>query len=161
MKTLKRDVPLRFTRLTHLIQEASLAEERRGLLIKKGQHLEQFGQHDEALQCFKKAIERFEAVGDQKGIVEGWFHIAGVMRKLGDRKKEREASEKVLALGAEKTSRIHAGLTLVMLAQLNIGEQRFAEARQQLDRAEELDPKNPAVVIIAADLRSKLPQQDD
>ncbi len=110
---------------------------------------------------FKKAIERFEAVGDQKGIIEGWFHIAGVMRKLGDGKKEREASEKVLALGAEKTSRIDAGLTLVTLAELNIGEQRFAEARHNSIGLKSSTRKNPAVVMIAADLRSKLPQQDD
>ena len=158
---LKERCALALHLIDELIQEATSAEERRGLLIKKGQHFEQLGRHDEALQYFKKAIERFEAEGDQKGIIESWFHIAGVMGKVGDRKKEREASEKVLALGAEKTSRIHAGLTLVMLAQLNIGEQRFAEARQQLDRAEELGPDNPAVVMIAADLRSKLPQQVD
>jgi tetratricopeptide (TPR) repeat protein len=157
-KELKERCSLALSIIDDLIQKATSAEERRSLLIKKGQHLEQVGQHDEALQCFKNAIERFEAVGDQEGIIESWFHISGLMGKLGDRKKEREASEKVLALGAEKTSRIHAALTLVMLAQQNIGEQRFSEAKQQLDRAEELDPENPAVGMIAADLRSKLPQ---
>jgi tetratricopeptide (TPR) repeat protein len=158
-KALKERCSIALALIDELTQEATSAEELRSLLIQKGQHLEQFGQHDQALQCFEKAIERFEAIDDQTGIAECWYQIRGVMQKLGDQKREREASEKLLALvGVEKTSPMWAALTLVGLAQLNIKDQRFVEASQQLDRAEELDPKNPAVVMIAADLRRKLPQ---
>jgi hypothetical protein len=80
------------------------------------------------------------------------------MQRLGKTKEEREASEPVLAVGGEKLNPMLAALTLVGLAQLNISEQRFLEAKQQLERAEELDPKNPVVVGVSADLRSKLPK---
>ncbi len=146
------------TLLDDLIQKATSAEKRRSLLIQRGSLFEQLGQHDNAIECFKTAIARFEAINDRAGVIECWFSIRGVWQTLGDAKQEREASEAVLALGAEETSPMLAALTLVGLAQLNLGEQRFVQARRQLDRAEELAPENPAVVMIAADLRSKLPQ---
>ena len=80
------------------------------------------------------------------------------MQSIGDRRGEREASNKVLALGGEKLSPMLASLTLVGLAQLNIKEQKYAEARSQLDRAMELDPDNPVVSMIERDLRGQLPQ---
>lgn len=144
--------------IDELIESAVSAERRRSLLIEKGQLLEQVGQHDEALTCFHAAIKRFEAVHDQVGVAECWFQIRGVLHTLGDRKGEREAAERVLALAADGLSSILVGLTLVGLARLNIWEQRFSEARQQLDRAEKLQPDNPAVAVVAADLRRQLPQ---
>lgn len=140
-----------------LIASTSSAEKRRGLLIQKGSLLEQFGEHDEALSCFHAAIKRFEAIRDDVGVAECWFQIRGVMHALGDCKREREASEKVLALGGDKLSTVFISLTLVGLAQLNIREQRFSEAREQLDRAEQIAPDNPAVVMVANDLRNQLP----
>lgn len=144
--------------IDELIESAVSAERRRSLLIQKGTLLEQVGQHDEALVCFHTAIKRFEAVRDQVGVAECWFQIRGVLHALRDRKGEREAAEKVLTMADDGLSTIFVGLTLVGLAQLNIWEQRFSEARQQLDRAEKLVPDNPAVAMVAADLRRQLPQ---
>jgi len=141
-----------------LIESAVSADRRRSLLIHKGTLFEQLGQHEKALACFHDAIKRFEAVRDQIGVAECWFQIRGVMHALGDRKQEREASERALAIGGDRLSTVLVGLTLVGLAQLNIWEQRFLEARQQLDRAEKLEPGNPAVAMVAADLRRQLPQ---
>lgn len=157
-KELKERCSIALALIDDLIKESMSADEQRSLLIKKGSLLEQYGQHDQALQCFEKAIERFKAIDDQTRIAECWFQIRGVMQKLGDQQGEREASDKLLALGVEKTGPMWAAFTLVGLAQLNIKEQRFAEANQQLDRAGELEPNNPAVLMMVADLRSKLPQ---
>lgn len=155
---LKEKSKLALELIDGLIQEAKSVDEMHRLLIQKGAFLEQIGQYDQAIHIFKKAIERLEGADDIKGVIECWNHIRGVMQQLKDRKKEREAAEKILALGAEKISPMLAAMTLTMLAQLNIDEQKFSEAKQQLDRAEELDPENPAVAIISADLRSKLPK---
>lgn len=155
---LKERCSLALSLIDNLIQEATTADARRSLLIKKAQHLEQVGQYDQALQSLRKAIERFEEAGDQEGVIECWSQIRGIMQHLKDRKKEREAADKILSLGAEKICPMIAAITLQMLAQLNIEEQRFSEASAQLDRAEELEPKNPVGVMIAADLRRKLPQ---
>jgi tetratricopeptide (TPR) repeat protein len=144
--------------IEELIQNAVSANARRGLLVQKGTLLEQSGRHEESLECFKHAIEGFEQAGDKRRVIECWSHIRGVMQKLDDPVKEREAAERILALDAEKVSPMIAAMTLVMLAQLNIEEQRFSEAREQIDRARKLDAKNPAVAMIAADLQNKLPK---
>lgn len=140
-----------------LIQNAVSADARRRLTVQKGTLLEQLGKHENALEHFRNAIKGFEQAGDRVGVIECWSHIRSVWQHLKDRVKEREAAEKILALDAETVMPMIAAMTLVMLAQLNIEEQRFAEARQQIDRAKELDPKNPAVSIVSADLRTKLP----
>jgi tetratricopeptide (TPR) repeat protein len=140
-----------------LIQNTVSADARRSLTVQKGALFEQLGQHEKALEHFRNAIAGFEQAGDRDGVIECWSHIRSVWQQLRDRVKEREAAEKILALDAEKVSPMIAAMTLVMLAQLNIEEQRFAEARHQIDRAKELDPKNPAVSIVSADLRTKLP----
>ena len=144
--------------IDELMDATTSAEERRSLLIQKGTILEELDQHDQALACFHDAIKRFEAVHDQVGIAECWFQICGIMQTVGDTREEREASERVLALGEDKLSRVVIGLTLVRLAGLNIREQRFVEAREQIDRAEELDLCNPVVALVAAQLRSELPK---
>lgn len=140
------------------IEESVLPEERRSLLLRKGHHFFQLNMNDAALKLYRQAADRFESANDQAGIVECWFQIRSVMQHLGDRKGEREASDKVLALGGEELSPMLAALTLVGLAQLNIKEQRYSEARIQLDRAKELDPDNPVVTMIERDLRGHLPQ---
>jgi len=141
-----------------LIQNAVSADARRRLTVQKGMLLEQLGQYDKALEHFKNVIAGFEQAGDRVGVIECWSHIRSVCQQRKDRVKEREAAEKILALDAERVMPMIAAMTLVMLAQLNIEKQRFAEAREQIDRAAELDPKNPAVTIVSADLRTKLPK---
>jgi len=140
------------------LADAITAKERRTLQIRKGAHLEMCGLHDEALQCFRKAQERCEETGDTSGIAECLFQIRGVMQKLGDRRGEREASERLLALDENQVDRLWTALTLVTLAQLNIADQRFSEARTQLDRAEALAPDNPVVALVGGQIRSTLPR---
>jgi tetratricopeptide (TPR) repeat protein len=144
--------------IDELIQNAVSADARRRLAVQKGMLLEQLGQFEKALEYFKNAIAGFEQASDRGGVIECWSHIRSVWQQRGDRVKEREAAEKILALDAEKVSPMIAAMTLVMLAQLNIEEQRFSEARTQIDQAKKLDPKNPAVTMVSADLRTKLPQ---
>lgn len=139
------------------IQNAVSADARRRLLVQRGTLLEQLEQHEQALEHFRNAISGFEQADDRVGVIECWSHIRSVWQQLRDRTKEREAAEKILALDAERVMPMIAAMTLVMLAQLNIEEQRFAEAREQIDRAKKLDPKNPAVTIVATDLQTKLP----
>ena len=144
--------------IDELLSDSSSGEIRRSLLIRKGTFLGDLGLNDQAIEVFNKAIKRFTEANDSKGVIECWFQISGLMQKIGDRKREHEALEKVLDLGGEKLTPVFASLALVGLAQLYIHDQRFAKATKQLDRAEEIDPKNPAVKMMAADLRSKLPQ---
>jgi tetratricopeptide (TPR) repeat protein len=141
------------------IAGATSADERRRLIISKGQSLEELGEHDRAIVCFRRAIEGFEAINDREGIGQCWFNIAGVMRKTDKKKEEREAYEKVISIFGDDSSSFFLPMTRTMLAQLDISEQRFDEARKQLDQAERENEKllNPAVLLLIADLRSKLP----
>lgn len=154
---LKERCALALELIDGLIQNAVSADVRRRLAVQKGMLLEKLDQHEKALEHFRNAIAGFEQAGDKVGVIECWSHMRSVWQQLKDRAKEREAAEKILALDAERAMPMIAAMTLVMLAQLNIEEQRFAEAREQIDRARELDPKNPAVTIVSADLRTKLP----
>ena len=131
--------------------------QRRHLLLKKGIHLKELGMVDDALKSFRKAIERFEEAGDVEGAIDGWFQIRGIMQERRDRKREREASETLLTLGAERMSPAIAGLTLVMLAQQDIEDGLFEQAATRIERAVELAPQNPAVTVIAADLKTRIP----
>lgn len=155
-KELKERCTVALALIDELIQESVSAEKRRNLLIKKGALLQQLGKHEEAVDVFNKALSSFESIKDQSGITECWYHIRGVWQDRGDQKREREALERVIAL--ENDNPMWTALSLVGLAQLNLNAQRFTEARQQLSRAEELDPKNPVVAIVASDLREKLPR---
>lgn len=141
------------------IVEAKSADERRKLIISKGQMLEDLDDHDRAIACLRRAIEGFEGVSDQRGIGECWFHIAGIMRKTDRRKEEREAYEKALSFFGNKGDDFFVPMILTMLAQLEIFEERFDEARKHLEQAECQNEKlgNPVVFLVAQDLRSKLP----
>ena len=141
------------------IARARSAEERRRLIISKGQTLEELNEHDRAIACFRRGIEAFESANDRDGLIEGWSHIAQVMGKQKKRKEEREAYEKILALIGDERHSFHRPMTLTMLAQLDIFENRFEEARNHLNQAEQENEKllNPAVILIVHDLRSKLP----
>jgi tetratricopeptide (TPR) repeat protein len=141
------------------IAGATSATQRRRLIISKGQSLEELEEHDRAITCFRRAIEGFEAIDDREGIAECWFNIGGVMRKTDKKKEEREAYEKVISILGDNSSSFFLPMTRTMLAQLEISEQHFDEARQHLDQAERENEKllNPAVLLIIADLRSKLP----
>ena len=147
-------------RVLALIDELVLTEtspaERRRLLLQKGQHLNALGNVDSALKCFRTAIDRFEVAGDIEGMIEGWSQIRAIMHDRGDGAGAREASETLLALGAERTSPVIAALTLVMLAQDDILEGMYAQARKRIERALELAPQDP-VLMIANDLRTRIP----
>jgi tetratricopeptide (TPR) repeat protein len=141
-----------------ILRDAVSPERRRSLLMRKARQLGRLDRTEEALQAYHDAIDRLDPVEDKLAIAECWFQIRGVLQKLGDHAGERDASEKVLAIGGEELSEVLKALTLLSLAQLNIRDQRFAEARAQLDRAIELDPKNPVLGIVESDLRRKLAQ---
>ena len=122
--------------IDELIRDASSAERRRHLLISKGNHLTQFGLHEKAVLTFEKVIQSLENVGDQAGVAEGWFQIASVMQKIGDKKRQRSALEKVIALEVDNVDSIvtmFTSLALVQLAQLNISQQRFAAFYRRCD----------------------------
>ncbi|MGH9905481.1 MAG: hypothetical protein ACRD8U_07860, partial [Pyrinomonadaceae bacterium] len=141
------------------IAKATSADARRKLIISKGQSLEELDEHERAVACWRRAIQGFEAANDTQGIIECWFQIGGVMRKINKQTEEREAYEKVVSLAGDKGDLFFLPLTLTMLAQLDISEQRFDEARKHLDQAERENRElnNPAVLFIGQDLRSKLP----
>jgi tetratricopeptide (TPR) repeat protein len=141
------------------IASARSANERRRLIISKGHSLEELGEHERAIACFRRAIEGFEAINDREGIGECWFHIAGVMRETDKKKEEREAYEKVINIFGDNSDSFFVPMSRTMLAQLEISEQNFDEARKHLDQAERENEKllNPAVLLIITDLRSKLP----
>jgi tetratricopeptide (TPR) repeat protein len=141
------------------IANTTSADERRRLTISKGLALAELDEHDKAVECFRRGIEAFETVNDRRGVIECWSHIAQVMGKTKKRKEEREAYEKVLALVGDERDSFHRPMTLTMLAQLDIFEKRFEEARNRLNQAEQENEKllNPAVMLIVHDLRSKLP----
>jgi tetratricopeptide (TPR) repeat protein len=141
-----------------ILREATSAERRRSLLKRKGHQLERLGRTDDAVKAFHDAIDRLDPVADRLAIAECWFQIRGLYQKTGDRKGEREASEKVLLIGGENLSSVLKAFTLAGLAQLNIADQRFAEAKEQLDRALELEPENPVVRIFQDELERKLAQ---
>jgi tetratricopeptide (TPR) repeat protein len=124
----------------------------------KGQLLSDTGQHERAEQFFRRGIESFEAAGDRDGVIECWFAIAGQNRTPERRKEERAAYERVLDLVGDDRKSFFRPMSLAMLAQLNIGDGRFEEARQNLDMAEEENQSlnNPVVWILVQDLRTKL-----
>ena len=75
------------------------------------------------------------------------------------REQERQAYEKILSLFAHKNDDFHFPMALTMLAQLDIMEGRFEDARARLDRAEQENEqhRNPVVFFLVKDLRDKLP----
>jgi len=157
-EVLKERCSLAVALIDDLIKDTKSSEDRCRLLMQKGQHLEHAGLFEDALECFNKALERHEAAGDQRRVLESWFQIRGVASRQKDRAREREASEKVLALAEGGRDPMLAAMTLASLAQLNIEEQRYKEASEQLNKAEKLDPRNPLLPVMIADLRTKLPQ---
>ena len=141
------------------IANTKSAHERRRLIISKGQALQELEEHDRAIASLRRAIEGFEAINDREGIGECWFHIAGIMHKTDKRKEEREAYENVLSTLGDKGKSFFVPMSRALLAQLEIFEQRFDEARKHLDRAEQDNVKllNPVVLLLVQDLRTKLP----
>ena len=132
--------------------------ERRRLTMSKGQLFADMEQHERAEQVFRRCIESFEAVGDNEGVIECWFAIAGQNRTPEKRKEERAAYERVLELVGEDRKSFFRQMSLAMLAQLDIGEGRFDDARRNLDLAEDENKSinNPVVWILVQDLRAKL-----
>lgn len=132
--------------------------ERRRLTMSKGQLFADIEQHERAEQVFRRCIESFEAVGDHEGVIECWFAIAGQNRTPEKRKEERAAFERVLQLVGEDRKSFFRQMSLAMLAQLDIGEDRFDDARRNLDLAEDENKSlnNPVVWILVQELRTKL-----
>lgn len=153
------DTPKPLEIIDDRIAKATFADARRKLIISKGQCFEELDEHERSVACWRRAIQGFEAANDTQGIIECWFHVGGVMRKTNKQTEERKAYEKVVSLAGDKGDSFFLPLTLTMLAQLDISEQRFDEARKHLDQAERENREwnNPAVLLIGQDLRSKLP----
>jgi tetratricopeptide (TPR) repeat protein len=140
------------------INHAQSGNERRRLTMTKGQLFADMGLHERAEQVFRRCIESFEAVGDHEGVIECWFAIAGQIRAPEKRREERAAYERVLQLIGENRKSFFRQMSLAMLAQLDIGEERFDDARRNLDLAEEENESinNPVVWILVQNLRTKL-----
>lgn len=141
------------------VNSAKSAEERRRLILSKGHTLEDLEQHERALACYRRGIEACERANDRSGLIESWWCIAQAMGKTKKRKEERQAYEKILSLVGDKNDVFHFPMALTMLAQLDIMEERFEEARARLDRAEQENEhqRNPVVFLLVNDLRAKLP----
>ncbi len=140
------------------ISRVQSGKERRRMTMTKGQLLAGTGQSQRAEQFFRRSIESFEAAGDLDGVIECWFAIAGQNRSPEKRGEERAAYERVLALVGDDRRSFFRPMSLAMLAQLDIGEERFEEARRNLEMAEEENKllDNPVVWILVQDLRTKL-----
>jgi tetratricopeptide (TPR) repeat protein len=140
------------------INRVQSGTERRRLTLTKGQLFADMDQHEKAEMIFRRSIESFEALGDQQGVIECWFAIAGQNRSPEKRKEERAAYEHVLQLVGEDHKSFFRQMSLAMLAQLDIGEERFDDARRNLDLAEEENKSinNPVVWLLVQDLRTKL-----
>ncbi len=141
-----------------LIADARSPEEQRDLLLQRSHFLSLAGRSGEALTSLKALAERFRVINDEAGAANAWFKIRGIMQDVGDSEGEREACDVILSIGEKGAGKFLISMTLVQLAQLNIQEQRFREALLQLDRAMAIDPGNPAVAMVTADLRTKLPK---
>lgn len=141
------------------IEAAPTADARRNLLISKSHMLRKLGEHDRAEASLRRAMDGFEVANDSRGLVACWFHLGGIARERADATLERQAYDRVLASADHKRDSLFLPIALAMLAQLDISEQRFDDARQHLDRADRLNEaqNNPMVSIISLDLRSKLP----
>jgi len=146
--------------LDEQITLAKSAGERRRLILSKGHSLQDLEQHDRALACYRRGLEAFEAVKDRDGLIESWWCIAQLMGQTKRRNEEREAYGKILSLVGDHRDTFFLPMTLAMLAQMDITEERFDEARRHLERAErETDEErpNPVVILLLAELRDRLP----
>jgi predicted negative regulator of RcsB-dependent stress response len=82
------------------------------------------------------------------------------MGQTNRRKEERDAYGKILSLVGDKRDTFYLPMTLAMLAQMDIMEGRFDEARLHLERAaRETDEErpNPVVLVLLGELRDRLP----
>src|SRR5207245_4245613 len=115
--------------------------------------------HERALECYRRGVEVCERANDRSGLIESWWSIAQTMGRTKTREQERQAYEKILSLFAHKNDDFHFPMALTMLAQLDMMEGRFEDARARLDRAEQENEqhRNPVVFFLVKDLRDKLP----
>lgn len=143
--------------ISELIREEPVPERRWRLLLSKGSHQEHAGLETEALRTFEEALHRFEDAGNNKKVAESLAKIRELAAKRGDRQLEREVSERILAIGESHAGKMTIAFTLISLAQLNIRDQRFVEAKQQLDLARTVDPHNPAATLFGNGVRQQLP----
>ena len=65
--------------LDERIAAARSADVRRRLILSKGHTLEDLGQHDRALACYRRGLEACEAANDREGLIESWWCMAQVM----------------------------------------------------------------------------------
>lgn len=145
--------------LDERIVHARNADERRRHILSKGHALEDLEQHDRAVACYRRGLQACEAADDRSGLIESWWCMSQVMARTKKQKEEREAYEKILTLVGDRHDIFHFPMALTMLAQLDIKEKHYEEARARLDDAErenELQP-NPMVSFLIQDLRKKLP----
>jgi tetratricopeptide (TPR) repeat protein len=145
--------------LDNQINCAKSGEERRRLILSKGHTLEELEQNERALECYRRGVEVCERANDRSGLIEAWWSIGQTMGRTKRREQERQAYEKILSLVGEKNDDFHFPMALTMLAQLDIMEGRFEDARARLDRAEQENEqhRNPVVFFLVKDLRDKLP----
>jgi len=138
---------------------AASGGERRHLILSKGHTLDELEEHERALECYRRCVEACERANDRDGLIESWWSIAQALGKGKRREQERQAYEKILSLDGGTSDDFHFPMALTMLAQLDIMEQRFDDARARLDHAERENEhqRNPLVGFLVKDLRDKLP----
>jgi len=142
-----------------MVSNATSGDERRRLIISKGRFLQDLAQDEQAVACYRRGLKAFETANDRQGQIESWSAIAQMMGSMKNPIEERHAYEMALGLIGDNPDSVHLSMILTMLAQLDISEGKYDDARVCLDRAEHANERvrNPAVVLIASDLRSKLP----
>jgi len=141
------------------ISKATSAQRRRRLIQAKGKSLAELEEYEQAETCYRKGIEAFTVMGDNEGVIECWSSIAEIKRDLKKPAEERKAYETIIRLNGEDGKSFYLPMALVMLAQLDIKEEKFDNARNLLDEAERRNtqPINHMVLMVAQDLRGKLP----
>jgi tetratricopeptide (TPR) repeat protein len=154
---LKERATLALSMVEKIRGSAKSASRARELDLKRGHFLELLARYDEAERCYRGLLQRLDPNADSSDAADCWFRIRGLMQQIGDRLGEREACEKCLSVGGSDLNPVIRSITLISLAQLNIQDERYSEAKTQLDIAKNIDPTNPAVKIIERDLRSNLP----
>jgi len=140
-----------------LIADAQSSKERLRLLFNQGHTLHKLEKYELALETFQRAIRLAESISATYRIPDIWSSIADVYHKMKNPKEERLAYEQVLKLCGDNDSSPQLVTTLTMIAQMEMKEGNFNEARKLLDRAEILCKKMmPFLMFVINDIRQRI-----
>ncbi len=147
--------------IDNLLSEAQSPKERLRLLYNKGHTLHGLKKYEIALETFQRAIRLAESMPAKSKLPDIWAAIAEVHHKMKNPKEERLAYEQVLKLCEDDKSSPQLVTTLTMIAQMELKESNFNEARKLLDKAELLCKKiMPFMMFVINDIRQRLKEAE-